>query len=414
MNATYDIIIIGGGPSGMVAAIQAAQSGVTVCLLERMSRVGKKLLATGNGRCNLSNTKQSLNHYHSKDPSIIESVFSEVDHPNSLKFLESLGIIWEADPSGKIYPASKQAAAVLDLLRLTMDTLHINVLCDMDIRTIAKDKDIFTVSTKINQTFTSRSVIFASGGKASPNLGSNGSGFKLAEQLGHTITETYPAQVQLCCDAPWLKSLKGLRHDCRVSLLKNGQVLQDIEGEVLFTDYGLSGIPALQLSRYIHPNKNQPLEIQLDLFPRIEESDLSDLLMKRFKSLPNFTIAQALLSLLHKRFIQVITKQLQWDSEQMVSNLLTNDINFLVSLLKKWTIPVTGTKSWSEAQVTAGGVDVSEIKHTNLESTQCPGLFFCGEILDVDGDCGGYNLQWAWSSGMLAGQSAAQFCKDPN
>lgn len=412
MTANYDILIIGGGPSGMVAAIQAAQSGATVCLLERMPRIGKKLLATGNGRCNLSNTDQSYAHYHSEDPLIVQHVFSQIDQHQSLEFLKSLGLIWEAESSGKIYPASKQASAVLDLLRIALDNFHINVLCDMDIKSISRDKHNFTVSTKINQNFTARSVILATGGKASPNLGSNGSGFKLAEQMGHIITDTYPAQVQLCCNAPFLKSLKGLRHDCLVSLTKAGEPLHQLEGEVLFTDYGISGIPALQLSRYIYPNKNHSLKIHLDLFPQITESDLIKQLTKRFKSLSNYTISQALLSLLHKRLIQAMIKQLQWDPQQPVSDLLNTDIELLVNIQKNWTLPVSGTKSWSEAQVTSGGVNIKKINHINLESKICQGLFFCGEILDVDGDCGGYNLQWAWSSGLLAGQSAAKFCKD--
>ncbi len=412
LNLKSDIVIVGGGPAGMVAAIAAARQGVRVILLERMDRVGKKLLSTGNGRCNLSNTDQSAHHYHTGDPPFVQKVFDQVSFQESIHFLESLGLSWKSDPSGKIFPASEQASSLLDLLRLGLSENNVQLLVKKEVTEIQRVNNQYRIRCRDLQELKTDAIIITCGGKARPNLGSNGSGFKLAEQLNHIITPCYPAQVQLCTDNPYLKSLKGLKQTCKATLTSTkGEVIRSETGEILFTDYGFSGIPILQLSRYVHDPDNQ-FAIHLDLLPGHSSESVKEILKNRIKAHPNHHVSDIFLTWIHKRITMVLLKECCLSSETICQTLTDKNIESIITTLKSWMFPISGTKSWSEAQVTRGGINLDNIHPLTLESKCTPNLYFSGEILDVDGDCGGYNLQWAWSSGILAGQSAAKSISD--
>jgi len=442
------ICIIGGGAAGMMAAIAAARAGARVRLFDRMHRVGKKLLVTGNARCNLTNVACGPVHYHGGDPDFVRQALLKLGPAQTRAFFEELGIPTKVEDGGKVFPLCEQASAVLDVLRYEMQRLGVEELCDTRIRAIEKRGGSlggFVLCGPDEMRVECDRVILAAGGKAVPNLGSNGSGFDLARQLGHTIVEPFPALVQITLDAPFLKHLKGVRIQGAARLVIGDRPTPYLRDEILMTDYGATGIPVLQLSRLIGENamggsergeahaaepekpgrspaqaaKSQqqpahaakphaPLSLEIDILPDIKEADLQALLMERFCAHPDRSLEFSLVGLIHKRLIAVILKAAGIaDAGQPCGGVEWREAGLIAGAIKRWRIPVAGTQSWMHAQVTAGGVSTTEIDPETMESRLAPGLFFAGEVIDVDGDCGGYNLQWAWSSGHLAGASAA-------
>ena len=453
------ICIIGGGPAGMMAAITAARAGARVRLFDRMHRVGKKLLVTGNARCNLTNVACGPVHYHGGDPDFVRQALLKLGPGQTRAFFQELGILTKIEDGGKVFPLCDQASAVLDVLRYEMQCLGVEELCDTRIRAIEKrGGGGFVLSGPDDARVECDRVILAAGGKAVPNLGSNGSGFDLARQLGHTIVEPFPALVQITLDAPFLKHLKGVRIQGAARLVIGNRPTPYLRDEILMSDYGATGIPILQLSRLVgenamggsergeahaaepekpgrspaqaakpekpgrspaHAAKSQqqpvhaakpraPLSLEIDILPDIKEADLQALLMERFCAHPDRSLDFSLVGLIHKRLIAVILKAAGIaDAGQPCGRVEWREAGLIAGAIKRWRIPVSGTQSWMQAQVTAGGVSTAEIDPGTMESRLAPGLFFAGEVIDVDGDCGGYNLQWAWSSGHLAGASAA-------
>jgi len=393
----------------MMAAIIAAEQGAVVQVLERLPRVGKKLLATGNGRCNLSNQDMTADHYHG-DTEFIQSVLSQFGFKETLQQFEQLGLSWIAEPeTRRIYPRSLQASSVLDILRTAMKHRDIKETCDAPVKQIQKTDNSFQVLLGSGETIRAGRVILTAGGRASPNLGSNGSGYKLAEQLGHTIRPTKPAVVQLTWKQDFSKRLKGLKVQAAIALKNDEQILRTETGEIHFTDNGLSGIPALQMARLVHEflDKGQTPVLHINLLPGLTHEDVRKELVNRIHRFPRQSIQESMISLLHKRLIPVLLNKAGIEPGSVCSKMTEMDIKSLIITYTDLQIPVTGTRSWSSAQVTSGGVITDEVNSNTLESKLVPGLYFAGEILDVDGDCGGYNLQWAWSSGWIAGKSAA-------
>jgi predicted Rossmann fold flavoprotein len=388
-----DIIVIGGGGSGMVAAIVAARKGARVKVLERMQRVGKKLLATGNGRCNLANRRLDASHYHGGRPEFVNGPFKVFGLEQTLAFFDELGVCVREEENGKLFPASGQASSVLDVLRYEMAQLGVEELCEAVVHSIERGRNGL-----------------CAGGKSSPNLGSNGGGFKLAEALGHTIVEPFPALVQVRLDAPYLNQIAGVGLDGRAGVWVDGKLEGEETGELLFAKYGISGTAILQLSRSISEStlRNRDTQLRIDLFPSVSKAALAGLIRDRIEKHPGKTADFSFVGLIHKRLIPVLLKTAGIDNAQRPCGDLTPaEIAGIVSALKAWTIPCSGTQSWMFSQVTAGGVDVSEVNPETLESSIAPGVYFAGEVLDIDGDSGGYNLQWAWTSGAIAGTSAA-------
>ncbi len=407
---TNRIVIVGGGAAGMTAAIVAARQGTAVTVIERMSRVGKKLLATGNGRCNLTNMYQGIEKYHGSNPQFVLGALERFNVKQALAFFEELGIEPVIEENGYVYPASGQASSVLDVLRYEMERLGVKVFCDTRINRIEMGEKGFRCIGADGRAYTADRVIVAAGGKSSPNLGSNGSGFKIAEEIGHTVHKPFPALVQIRLDAPYLKRLSGIRIQGRAECRIDDVVAGCERGELLFTDYGISGIPILQLSRPVseHAGSGRKMSLHLDLFPDWTDKDLAARIARRISFNPQKPLQMSFVGLLHKRLIAAILQESGFDNARSACGELNQqEIQHIAGLMKNWPLRCTGVQSWMFSQVTAGGVDVAEVNPGTMESKIIPGLYFAGEVLDIDGDCGGYNLQWAWSSGYVAGMNAA-------
>lgn len=395
-----NIAVIGGGAAGMIAAITAQRLGCKVSLYEKNARVGKKLLATGNGRCNYSNTNACSDDYHSGKTNFVYRALQQFSAETAIDFFKTLGIEPKYESHGKVYPRSEQASSVLDVLRHEMERLGVTLHTETTIDDIAIGERGFI----LNQCVAYDTVIIATGGKAMPTSGSTGDGYAIAKSFGHTIIEPKPALVQLKLAGNFFKAISGVKLEGQITLYHKGDALAVEQGDLLFTDYGISGPPVLQLSR-IAAHYNSGLTVALNLYSDYSVDDLRTIISARRQL--DKTIANSLIGLVNKRLSGVILKQCQIDGKAQASTLSDAAIDKLTSALSDWRIPITGSKGWQSAQVTVGGVDVSEVSPNDLQSNFIPGLYFCGEVLDVDGRCGGYNLQWAWASGYLAGKQAA-------
>ena len=410
------IVIIGGGASGLVAAIMAARNGGRVTVLERMQRVGKKLLATGNGRCNITNHRLDATHYHGGNPEFVEGIFAQFGLDKTLAFFESLGVSMQEEDEGKLFPKSQQASSVLDVLRYEMELLGVTEICEAIVQSIHPKRNMLRCLCGDGQTFEADRVVVCTGGKSSPNLGSNGGGYKLAQALGHTIIEPFPALVQVQLDAPYLNQIAGVGIQAQGQVWVDGRLQRTETGEFLFAKYGISGTAVLQLSRSISECtlQGRDTRLRLDLFPTLSQDALITMIQERIARGPHKPVSFSFVGFLHKRLIPVILQlavnagaHAILDSQRTCGELSHEEIAKIAMILKAWTIPCSGTQSWMFSQVTAGGVDLREIDPVTLESKRTPGVHFAGEVLDVDGDSGGYNLQWAWSTGAIAGIHAA-------
>ena len=398
------IAVIGGGASGLTAAIAAAKNDAEVTIYEKMNRVGKKILATGNGRCNYTNMNLSKECYHSKNLTLTEDVMKFFDLEKTLIFFNELGILPFVDESGKVYPNSLQASSVLDVLRYEIKRLKVEEMTDFNVTALRKGKDKFSIIG--NDTITADRVILATGGKASPQFGSDGKGYEIAKSLGHEIIEPFPALVQLKLKGKYFKRIAGIKFDGIVKAYAGDKLIREEEGEILFTDYGISGPPILQISRKVieELNKKSKTYLTIDMFPNHSNLKLYDILQDRFRRIDYKTIEEAMIGLINKKLIPVVLYEAGFDElNKLCGKLNKKEIYKIIDILKGWKFEVTGHNSWQQAQSTAGGIILSEVNPKTLESLKVKGLYFAGEILDVDGDCGGFNLQWAWSSGYTAG-----------
>jgi len=375
----YDIAIVGAGASGLAAGIAAGRTGVRVVLLERMPRAGKKILATGNGRCNLGNRRAMEHPYYNRE----FAAHALKTFVGCESFFDSLGLAVQEDSEGRLYPRSNTAASVLDALRFGADRAGCEIRCDCPVGSIEPTRDGFF----INQSIAARRVIIAAGGCAAPAQGSDGSGLSLLRSVGHSIVEPKPALVQIQVSSPLLGMLKGLRARAGIRIEKNGQVLRRAEGEILFAGDGLSGIAAMEVSREAQKGSRAVL----DLLPEVSIDELAGLLSRWRGACPAYSDAQLLTGLVPRRVAEAVVKN-------------AGDLAFVC---KNFAFEVIGTRGFAHAQVTAGGACVGEFDPWTMESRIVPGVYACGEALDVDGGCGGFNLQWAWASGVLAGESAA-------
>jgi len=398
------IAVIGGGASGLTAAIAAARNGAEVTICEKLNRVGKKILATGNGRCNYTNMNLSKECYHSNNLNFVDEVMKFFNLDKTLVFFEDLGILPYVDESGKVYPNSLQASSVLDVLRYELKRLKVKEVTDFNVTALRKSKDKFSIIG--NDTITADRVILATGGKASPQLGSNGKGYELAKSLGHEIIEPFPALVQLKLSGKYFKRIAGIKFDGIVKAYAGDRLIREEEGEILFTDYGISGPPILQVSRKVIEElnkKNKPF-LNIDMFPGYSKLKLYDILQDRFRRISYKTIEESMIGFINKKLIPVVFYEAGFeDLNKICGKLNKKEIYKIIEILKEWKFEVIGHNSWQQAQSTAGGIKLSEVNPKTLESLKVKGLYFAGEILDVDGDCGGFNLQWAWSSGYTAG-----------
>lgn len=406
-----NIIVIGGGASGMVAAIIAAKNGADVTLMERNDRVGKKLLATGNGRCNYTNENMNIDFFHGEDSEFIKTVLDIFNRERTIELFENIGITPTMEDGGKVYPNSFQASSVLDCLRYEMDRMGVDVRVNSFVGEIKKNKDEFHVILKSGERFICDKVIISTGGMAMPVSGSDGNGYNLVKPLGHKINKTTPALVQLRLKWDKLKQINGVKVVGEITLIHKEKEIKSDYGDLLFTDYGISGPPVLQISREavrLFENGDSPI-VRITIISNRSKDEVYGYLLKRFNTLSYKSVEDALVGFINKKMILPILKELDINKEILAGNLEKRDVKRLAELFVKWDFQVIGHKGWGQAQTTAGGILTKDIDPLTLESKLIKGLYITGEILDVDGDCGGYNLQWAWSSGYLAGYDAS--CK---
>lgn len=409
----HDLIIVGGGASGMTAAIVAKDFGLDVAIVEGTDRVGKKILTTGNGRCNISNrcVAEPFINYHSNCDNFFSSVLSQFGVDDTLNYFLSLGLPIVPLKGGKLYPQSLQASSVVDILKMSLEDRNIPLYTGCKIKDIHKDK-IFKLSTNNDEykLFTCENLILACGGKSAPKTGSDGSAYNLAKNLGHSITKLLPGIVQLKLDYNHLKALSGVKFDGYAKLFVNDEEVKEDFGEILFTDYGISGPPILQISALASKatSTGKKTEVVVDLMPNYTKDELIDFLECHFAILSHRPILNAFIGVINKKIIPVLLKECGiTDLHMPCYELSWKEKNKLIQTLKSWKFTCTGTNDFNQAQVTIGGVTASEINPDTLESKIVPNLHFAGEIMDVHGDCGGFNLQWAWSSGYVAAKSIA-------
>ena len=395
-----DVIVIGGGASGMIAALTAAENGRSVVLLERQSRVGRKLLATGNGRCNLTNYHVSPDHYHGEDSGFCAHALRAFDTGTTLQYFASLGLLTVSEDSGRVYPMSNMAGSVLDVLRYALERPGIRVCTGQAVTAVKHAAEGFTVRTE-TEVFAARKVILAAGGAAGSKVGGVMDGYRLAKMLGHHRTVLYPSLVQLRTDPTYPRALKGIKAECSIAILRGGERVAENRGEVLFTEYGVSGPAIFDISRAVSAG-GEGLVCTLDFFPDWETRDVLDWLRLRRETMGAHEASTLLVGSCHTRLGQMLCKAAGFTS-QRAADLTDSDLERIARQVKRFALPITGTCGFDQAQVTAGGLRTEEFHPETLESRVVPGLYACGEVLDVDGDCGGFNLQWAWSSGHLAG-----------
>ena len=399
------IAIIGGGASGMAAALAAAETESNqVILLERQARVGRKLQATGNGRCNLSNIHAAVRGYHGEDASFVQPAIAAFSPEQTLSWFASLGLFTVTEDSGKVYPYSDQANSVVDVLRLSLVKENITLKTGYEVTKIQKTDRGFQI-TDGNEPIECDKLIVACGGLAGSKLGGTMSGYKLLAKLGHRSTKLRPSLVQIKSSWPELPSLKGVRTNCHVRIACNGELYAQSSGELQLTEHGISGPVVFEISRDVCA-KSGSWTAKLDFLPDISEDVLEAELHRRRTT--NLPMEELLTGILHNRLGRVLTKTAGIKGKQYVSQISNAELEEVIAAVKGLEIDLTEPLGMDSAQVTAGGVLTSGFDPNTMESKLVPGLYACGEVLDIDGDCGGYNLQWAWSSGRMAGINAGK------
>jgi predicted Rossmann fold flavoprotein len=443
----YDVIIVGAGASGLMAAIMAARQGSSVLVIERKDKAGKKILATGNGKCNYTNMFQAPQCYRSNDSAFAMKVLSCFDVTKTLEFFGELGI-YPKERDGYLYPNSEQAASVLQVLMMECRRLEVNfqyneIVTDIikPLYTVVTEQTIYEEGQKKNpnnknkpvdyksnenrsksyglntgklssevkrQSYSCKHLILAAGGCASPQLGSDGSGYKLAKLLGHTIIKPLPALVQLKSPDKYCKTISGVRTTAEVTVLAEKKQIAKEEGEILFTDYGISGIPIMQVSRFVAKalDDGAHISLLLDFLPELSKEQLKIMLHQRLRQNPEKNLEEMMVGFLNHKLSYVIILQAKLDPYKQSKVVTIEEVDDLAKQMKCFRMLISETNSFEHAQVSAGGIDTREIDASTMESKLSKDLFLVGELVDVDGTCGGYNLQWAWSSGHLAGSSA--------
>jgi len=410
MRIKKHVIVAGGGAAGMMAAISARRLGAEVTILERNPRVGKKILATGNGRCNFTNINADITCYHGNNPKFAHSALANFTIDDTIRFFGKLGIEHKVEDLGKVFPMSDQASSVLDVLLYELRELGVNIVCDALVKDISKKNDKFIIELENGQVYGGDRVIITTGGKAMPSSGSDGQGYDLAARLGHTIIDVFPALVQLKLEGSFFKRIEGVKLVGTAEIIHNNKSVAKDRGDILFANYGVSGPPVLQISRKAGEllKEGQEAHLKITIMDMMPKQELSKLINKRLQIAAQKPVDFSLVGLINKRLIPVVLAEAGINEiKRPVSSLSAKEREWIIDILTDWRFKIKGTKSWPSAQITAGGVDTNGIDQNTMESKLVPGLFFAGEIIDIDGLCGGFNLQWAWSSGFIAGQNAA-------
>lgn len=444
----YEVAVVGGGAAGMTAAIAAARAGARVALLERGDKPGKKLLMTGNGKCNLGNRDLKPSDYYSDNMAVAASVLKRFGTEETIAFFASLGLMVR-ERRGYLYPVSEQAAVVLDVLRYGLEREGVTLLSQSMVQQLfpVRDKPSeeerlwekrkpperaagrtrtggekgsqdggYIVCTDNGCRLWARRVILACGGQAAPGTGSDGNGYELARALGHRIIPPVPALVQLHCGEKYCKALAGVRAEGTVRIYRQKGRREEPElqetGEVQLTEFGISGIPVFQLSGRVNQllARGERLRAELDFFPQYEEEAYEELCRLRLKLAGRESVETFFTGMLHKKIMKVCIRLAGLTPEQETAGAGKDRLWQVFNLCRQLPFTITGSHSFDSAQVCRGGVSMQEVD-CQLQSLQSPGLYLAGELLHVDGRCGGYNLQWAWASGYIAGLAACASAK---
>ncbi|MEK5394312.1 BaiN/RdsA family NAD(P)/FAD-dependent oxidoreductase [Paenibacillus sp. FSL K6-2859] len=423
----HELFIIGGGAAGLMAAVTARDQGIDTAIIESNDRLGKKIITTGNGRCNITNQSTAtgtdeaaaLSHkYHSNQEGFPIHVLRQFGVRQTIEFFSSLGLPFVSLENGRMYPMSLQAASVPGVFKLALEDRNVPVYYKHKVLDIivSEEHPRFTIKCQTETEelieYTSEYLFLCTGGLTAPKTGTDGSGYTLVERLGHTMIHPVAGIVQLKLDYPYLKELSGIKFEGLGHIIVNNEVIRSEYGEILFTDYGISGPPILQLSRKAAYNlgRGESVTLSVDMMPERTEEEVIDFLETHWAIFGHRTVADAFIGIISKKLIPVLLKEAGIDQQV---HLLCEDLSWKTKkifyrLMKRWEFKVADTNSFTNAQTTAGGIDTTDLVEGTLESKIVPGLYLAGEVMDVDGDCGGYNLQWAWSSGHVAAMALAK------
>ncbi|MFI3326171.1 MAG: aminoacetone oxidase family FAD-binding enzyme [Clostridia bacterium] len=403
----YDVIVVGAGASGLVAAIHSADN-KKVLLVEANAKIGKKLLATGNGKCNLSNKNIDISHYYG-DNSQTKGILQNFPCEKICDFFEEIGIKTFADVQGRVYPKSEQALTVVKTLSDICSEKNVDCKLNFEVEDIKKEDGIFTLYSSNGEYICGKKVILSVGGKASPKLSGSLKGYDLAQKLGHSVTDLYPVLTGFTSDEKYLKALSGVRAKCTASLVKNNQILKSEKGEVIFGKNSVSGICVFNLSiigakELVNKGK---FSLDLDLCD-ITHDEIVNYITKLIKIRPFMKSGDLLNGLVNMKLGYEIIKMCKIDNLLEAERLKESQIENIAFKLKHFRVSVKGLKSYEDAQLTSGGVPLKEVDTITMQSKICPNLYITGEVLNIHGDCGGYNLHFAWATGIIAGKSASE------
>lgn len=412
MQTVYDWIVVGGGASGLFSAAYLSHYALKKgnafrgAVFEKGKRVGAKLAVTGNGTCNISHTPLLPENYHGTDAAFSSYALQAFPPEKSMGFFQKIGVETFVREDGRVYPTCLQASAVLDCLRAELCQNGIEEHCGITVTSIKKQKNLWIVATDQGE-FATKSVIVAAGGTAAPSVGGCDNGYRLLTALGCKCITPFPSVVPLKTDTAFIRAIKGIRVNAKVSLCHRDHVCASAYGEVLFTEYGLSGPAILQISRAVGAAKHEQsksFQIRLDLFPQTKFDDLLKQLKARKDLLRERLLEDFFTGFINKRVGQTLVRACGLSLSSSVKQLTAEQIERLAKLCKCWNTDVYGTTGFSNAQVTGGGISTADFDPHTMEHRQLRGLYVIGEVLDIDGDCGGYNLQWAWSSAAVASE----------
>ncbi len=400
------VAIIGGGASGLMAACFAAGGGNSVVIYEKQKKIGRKVLVSGNGRCNISNRNLSAEKYHGENTRFVHNVFARFGLEETIDFFNSIGLPLVEEKNGKLFPASLQSSTVVRLLEYELVRKGVEIKTHKKIERIVASGKRFKLVTAGLEEELFDSVILAAGSCAYPPAGGSRDGYELAAQMKHAVREPFPAILPITIPLKIVHRLQGIKWDCAVSVVDNGTVTASSEGELLFTAYGISGPASLDVSRAVNEGliRNREPSIVIDLYPSYTEQDLGALLESLWSD-NSKPVSFSLIGIMKTPMPEILLRIADIDPNKKVRDLTRDEKKKLTRTMKSLTLAPGKPRGFNEAVVGAGGIDVDEINPSTMESRIAPGLFLTGELLDVDGDSGGYNLQFAWSTGAVAGLS---------